>query len=117
MKSFRFKRTQRKYKTPYTISNWKTYEVGLRQRGSVTIWVTKDAVRGWCHRGRRKRGGKRVYSDAAIETLWTISMVYSLPLRQTEGFIESPFHLGPSVMRCQITAPSRATFEDSARCQ
>ena len=31
MKSFRFKRTERIYKTPYTISNWKTYEQQLER--------------------------------------------------------------------------------------
>ena len=78
MKSFEFKRTQRKYKTVYRISNWPTYEAGLRQRGSVTLWLSEDARKAWCYRGRRKPGGKRVYSDVA---------------------------------------PSRATFENSARCQ
>lgn len=88
------KRTQYKYaKTPYKVNNWSAYEAGLRQRGSVTIWITEDAKKGWYHRGRRKPGGKRVYSDAAIETFWMISMVYGLPLRQTEGFIESLFDL------------------------
>jgi hypothetical protein len=93
MKSFEFKRTQRKYKTVYRISNWPTYEAGLRQRGSVALWLSEDARKAWCYRGRRKPGGKRVYSDAAIETFWTMSMVYGLPLRQTEGFIESLFDL------------------------
>ena len=88
------KRTQYKYaKTPYKVSNWSAYEAGLRQRGSVTIWITEDAKRGWYHRGRRKPGGKRVYSDAAIETFWMISMIYGLALRQTEGFVESLFKL------------------------
>ncbi len=91
MRSFRFKRTQRKYKTPYRIGNWRAYEAGLRQRGSVTVWITADAKRAWCHRGRRKPGGKRVYSDVAIETFWMISMIYGLALRQTEGFIGSLF--------------------------
>lgn len=93
MKSFQFKRTQRKYKTKYRIGNWGAYEAGLRQRGSVTRWLSEDARKAWCHRGRRKAGGKRVYSNAAIETLWTISMVYGLALRQTEGFVGSLFDL------------------------
>ncbi len=93
MKSFQFKRTQRKYKTRYKISNWPTYEAGLRQRGSVTLWLSEDVRSSWCHTGRRKPGGTRVYSDAAIETFWTIRMIYGLALRQTEGFIESLFEL------------------------
>jgi len=84
---------ERQYKTPYKIRNWRAYEAGLRQRGSVTVWITADAKRAWCHRGRWKPGGKRVYSDVAIETFWMISMIYGLALRQTEGFIESVFEL------------------------
>ena len=93
MRSFQFKRTQRKYKTPYKSGNWGAYEAGLRQRGSVTIWITDDVKEAWCHRGRRKPGGKRIYSDAAIETFYMISMIYRLALRQTECFIESLFEL------------------------
>ena len=59
----------------------------------MTVWITADAKKAWCHRGRRKPGGKRVYSDVAIETFWMISMIYGLALRQTEGFIESLFEL------------------------
>lgn len=93
MKSFEFKRTQRRHKTGYRISNWATYEAGLRQRGSVTVWLSEDARKTWCHTGRRKPGGKLVYSSTAIETFWTIRMIYGLALRQTEGFVESLFEL------------------------
>jgi hypothetical protein len=93
VKSFQFKRTQRQYKTRYKISNWSTYEAGLRQRGAVTLWLSEDVRKAWCHRGRRKPGGRRVYSNTAIETFWTIRMIYGLALRQTEGFVESLFEL------------------------
>jgi hypothetical protein len=111
MKSFRFKRTQRKYKTPYRIGNWGAYEAGLRQRGSVTVWITADAKEAWCHRGRRKPGGKRIYSDVAIETFWTLSMIYGLPLRQTEGFIESLFILAST----SLPVPDHTTVSRRVR--
>ncbi|MFC1611310.1 transposase [Myxococcota bacterium] len=82
MKSFQFKRTQRKYKTPYRIGNWVTYEAGLRQRGSVTLWLSEDVRQSWRFNGRRKPGGKRIYSNGAIETFRAISMIYGLALRQ-----------------------------------
>ena len=76
------KRSQYKYaKTPYKVRNWAAYEAGLRSRGDVTIWFTDDARNVWCHNGRRKPGGQRIYSNCAIETFWTISMVCGLPLR------------------------------------
>ena len=88
------KRTQYKYaKTPYKVRNWPAYEAGLRRRGDLTIWLAPDTKRGWCFRGRRKPGGQRVYATAAIEAVWTVSMVYRLPLRQTEGFLGSLFEL------------------------
>jgi hypothetical protein len=85
MKSFQFKRTQRKYKTRYKIGNWNAYEAGLRQRGCVTVWITADVKKAWCYSGRRKPGGKRVYSDMAIETFWIISMIYGLAHGRLRG--------------------------------
>ena len=39
-----FKRSQAKYvKKPYKISAWSEYEKSLRQRGSLTIWISDDA--------------------------------------------------------------------------
>jgi hypothetical protein len=35
-----FKRSQRKYvKKTYRVRNWREYEVGLRDRGSLTVWI------------------------------------------------------------------------------
>ena len=91
MRAFQFRRTQRKYKTPYKVTNWSRYERGLRERLSLTLWIGPDAIESWCHAGRRRPGGVRVYADAAIETFWTVAMLYRLPLRQTEVFLESLF--------------------------
>ena len=36
-----FKRNQRKYvKKAYRVRNWCEYEAGLRNRGSLTIWIS-----------------------------------------------------------------------------
>mgnify|MGYP000159105145 CR=1 FL=1 len=35
-----FKRNQRKYvKKAYRVRNWHEYEAGLRNRGSLTVWI------------------------------------------------------------------------------
>ncbi len=35
-----FKRSQRKYvKKIYRVRNWREYEAGLRERGSLTVWI------------------------------------------------------------------------------
>ena len=40
-----FKRTQRKYvKKAYRVRNWREYEAGLRNRGSLTVWVSLTAA-------------------------------------------------------------------------
>ncbi len=39
-----FKRTQRKYvKKAYRVKNWREYEAGLRNRGSLTVWISLTA--------------------------------------------------------------------------
>ena len=89
-----FKRSQRKYvKKAYRVRNWREYEAGLRDRGSLTVWISItggklanwDAVRS----KKRKPGRQRRYSDHAIATAVTVSMVFSLASRQTEGFLRS----------------------------
>ncbi len=36
-----FKRTQQKYvKKVYRVRNWREYEAGLRDRGSLTVWIS-----------------------------------------------------------------------------
>ena len=39
-----FKRTQRKYvKKAYRVRNWREYEAGLHNRGSLTVWISLTA--------------------------------------------------------------------------
>ena len=40
-------RRHRISRTRYTVTNWKAYEAGLRQRGSLTIWFSEEAVAAW----------------------------------------------------------------------
>ena len=80
-------------KTLYRIKNWKEYNASLVVRGSITVWISQDAKKGWLHQGSRRQGHPVVFSDAAITTALTIRAVYHLPLRQTEGFLLSIFDL------------------------
>jgi hypothetical protein len=52
----------------YKVTNWKAYEAGLRQRGSLTIWFSEEAVVAWRAAPRTTPGGQARYSDLAIET-------------------------------------------------
>jgi hypothetical protein len=76
-------------KQKYRIYNWKEYNEGLKTRGSLTIWLSEDVQSGWLYKGQHKRGGKIIYSQLAIQTCWVLRKVYHLPLRQTQGMIES----------------------------
>ena len=93
-----FKRNQRKYvKKAYRVRNWCEYEAGLRNRGSLTVWIslTDGNLENWdAPRPKRRRPGRqRKYSNHAIETAVTLGMVFGLASRQTEGFICSLFTL------------------------
>jgi len=76
-------------KDKYKVRNWKAYNEGLKQRGSLRLWIQEDIAEQWKYTGEKKRGGQLQYSDAAIELCLTIRKIYHLPLRQTEGFMKS----------------------------
>ncbi len=48
-----------KYMTKYRVGNWSEYERGLRSRGDVTIWFTKEALDAWIPPTNGRRGGQR----------------------------------------------------------
>jgi hypothetical protein len=84
------KRSQYKYaKSRYRIGNWPEYEAGLCRRGDLTVWLSEDAINSWREPPSGKPGGQRTYADIAIEAALTVRMVFHLPLRQTEGFLQS----------------------------
>ena len=80
-------------KARYAVKNWSAYNECLRLRGDVFIWFDPAMLPGWRAGGPRKRGGKRIYSDLAIELCLTLRVVFRLPLRQTQGFVRSLFRL------------------------
>ena len=91
-----FKRSQARYvRKSYKTTNWPEYEAGLRQRSSLTVWLSEDELKGWGSpkRAQRKPGGQEQYSNRAIETTVMVGMVFRLALRQTEGFLGSLFAL------------------------
>ncbi len=84
------KRSQYKYaKSRYRIRNWPEYEAGLRRRGDLTIWLSEDAIKSWREPPSGKPGGQRIYANIAIEAALTLRMIFHLPLRQTEGYLQS----------------------------
>ena len=91
-----FKRSQAVYvKHAFRPANWPEYEASLRQRGSLTAWISEDDLEGWGppQRGQRRPGGQQKYLNQAIATALTVGMVFHLALRQTEGLLRSLFSL------------------------
>ena len=88
-------------KSGYKVTNWHDYNNGLRQRGNFTIWFTEEAIVDWHPAKTGARGRPRKHSNIARETVMFIRQVFRLPLRQTEGFMNS---VAP-VMEADITIP------------
>src|SRR3954468_16773335 len=65
------------------VMNWSDYNEALRQRGSLTVWFTEDAIAAWKAAPRTTPGGQPHYSDLAITTALTLRVVFHLALRQT----------------------------------
>lgn len=76
-------------KRTYRIRNWGEYNRSLVQRGNITLWFSDDAIGKWVLPNAGKRGRPRIYSDDAILCALMVKVVYHLPLRALEGFLES----------------------------
>jgi hypothetical protein len=71
------------------VTNWPAYDASLRQRGSLTVWFTDEAIAAWRAAPRTTRGAQPWYSPLAILTALTLRAVFRLALRQTEGLLGS----------------------------
>jgi Transposase DDE domain len=91
--------------------NWREYETGLRNHGSLTIWVTEDALADWHAQPRMTRGGQARYSDPAIDTALTPRAVFRLALGQSEGLIGSIMQ----ILAIDLPVPDHTTLSRRAR--
>jgi hypothetical protein len=48
------------------VTNWPSYETGLRARGSLTVWFTAEAIAAWRAEPRTTRSGQARYSSLAL---------------------------------------------------
>jgi hypothetical protein len=95
----------------HRVTNWQEYDSALRNRGTLTIWFTPDAIAGWMAEPRRTPGSQRHYSDLAIETALTLRAVFRLALRQSEGLIGSIMGL----LTIDLPVPDHTTLSRRAR--
>ncbi len=94
-------------KPRYRIRNWNEYDTALKQRGSLTVWISDEALTHWTSPEQTgRRGASPTYTDLAIETMATLQALYGLAGRQTEGFLASIFAL----MRLSLAVPDHSTL-------
>jgi hypothetical protein len=97
-------------KQRYRVTNWAEYDVSLRQRGSLTVWFSAEAIAAWRAEPRTTRGGQAHYSALAIRTALTLRAVFRLALRQTKGLIGSILQL----LGLDLAVPDHSTLSRRA---
>ncbi len=93
------------------VTNWADYNASLRQRGSLTLWFSEEAIAGWRAASRTTRGGQAWYSPLAILTALTLKAIFRLALRQTEGLIGSIIDL----LGVSLAVPTFSTLSRRAK--
>src|ERR687889_931116 len=94
----------------HKVTNWPAYDASLRQRGSLTVWFTDEAITAWTAEPRTTRGGQPWYSALAILTALTLRTVFRLAYRQTEGLIGSLMDL----LGLDLAVPDHTTLSRRA---
>src|SRR5476649_38900 len=92
-------------KMQFKVTNWAEYEAGLLRRGSLTLWITPEAIDGWGAERRTTRGGPATHSDSAIQTCLMLRSTFKMALRQTEGLMASIIEL----LGCELAVPDHTT--------
>src|SRR3954451_9600224 len=94
----------------HRVTNWREYDASLRQRGSLTVWFSAEAIEGWRAAPRTTRCGQPWYSPLAIQTALTLRAVFRLALRQTEELIGSILQL----LGLDLAVPDHSTLSRRA---
>ncbi len=88
------------------VMNWRGCDASLRQRGSLTVWLTDEAIEGWRAELRATQSRQPWYSSLAILMALTVRAVFRLALRQTEGLIGSVIGL----LGLDLAVPDHSTL-------
>jgi Transposase DDE domain len=99
----------RRHKIPkarYRVTNWPEYDGALQRRGSLTVWVTSEALAAWHPPKTGRRGRSPRYAAIAIETGHLLRLAFGRPWRQTEGLLRSL----AALLGVGIGVPDHTTF-------
>lgn len=83
--------------------NWPAYDASLRQRGSLAVRFSDEAVAAWTAELGTTPGGHARYSALAILAALTLRTVFRRACRQAEGLLGLALHV-----------PDRATLSRRA---
>lgn len=91
----------------YRVRNWSEYNKGLKQRGSLTFWMSPDVLADWEVKEKTgKPGATPTYTNQAIVTMVSLKSVFGLAGRALCGFVESIFQL----MQVDLRVPDHTTI-------
>src|ERR671910_533584 len=90
----------------YRVTNWPEYDRALQRRGSLTVWVTPEALAAWHPPRTGRRGRSPRYAAIAIETGHLLRLAFGRPWRRTEGLLRSL----AALLGMGIGVPDHTTF-------
>jgi hypothetical protein len=80
--------------------------LALKQRGSLTFWVSEEAIEQWLNtKPSETLGAPKTYSDTAIMSVLTVKNLFRLAGRQATGLMASLFEL----MQVKLPVPDHST--------
>ena len=95
-------------KQKYKVNNWPDYNLSLKKRGSLEIWISDNIEKLWYEKDTINDGtGKpKKYTEKSIELCYSLKLILKQPLRQTEGFVNSIF----KIAKLGIKSPDYSTL-------
>lgn len=106
-------------KQKYKLTNWSEYNKALKDRGRIDFWLDQEAIDNWYEEDQENigSGAPRQYTDFSIIICHEIRQVYRLPLRQSEGFINSIFRMMGLHIKCpNYSVLSKRLFKLNIPC-
>lgn len=96
----------------YKVRNWSQYNESLKKRGSLSLWISEDAIEKWkSPKDPHFIGAPQQYSDDAILCIMALKVVYHMPYRQLIGLVLSIF----AFMKIALKVPHFTTVATRAK--
>lgn len=80
-------------KEPYRILNWPEYNRALINRGAIELWIDEETLKNWHAVPSGRPGRPRIYSNAAIQAILLMRIVFGVPYRAITGTMASLFRM------------------------